>query len=164
MCFIVNGDIYQLTKYSSADVSFVLLTSIELKDCDGVQSVFCGRPSPSVTVGSFVGTARWRLGSTGSFRTGVKEEDCTALFREAALLMHITARKKSSVRFIRLLLKSSVRPDPWAPPLRTSCKSSNSPHASVGTFVPVAVKSNPKRQSHYVIASSYCHKLSTIIQ
>ena len=61
------------------------------------------------------GSASWRLGSTVSFRTVAEEVDCTDLFREGAVLMHITARKKSTVLFIRLLLKSSVRPDPWAP-------------------------------------------------
>lgn len=147
VCFIENDAVCQLTRYSSADISFLSLTSlatIEPKDCDVVQSVFCSRPGSSVVVGSIVGSVRWRLGSTVSFRIGTEEID---LFREGAELMHITARKKSVALFIRLLLKSSVRPDPWTPDLRTSGKSTNSPHASVATLAPVAVKSNPKRQS-----------------
>ena len=55
-------------------------------------------------------------------------------------LMHTTARKKSTPLLTRLLRKSRVRDEPWAPDLRLEFKSPSFPHASASTLAPVAVK------------------------
>lgn len=72
-------------------------------------------------------------------------EMCVALFLLPVActglgLTHTTDRKKSTFLLIRLLRKSRVRDEPWAPDVSLEVRSPSSPHASLSTLAPVAVK------------------------
>ena len=117
----------------------MLVTSLPTLDLDGVQSVVCCESGRGFAVSPGL-TVSFRIGEEAVCKVARADLVCKAA-PEGAVLMHITARKKSTVLLMRLLLKSNIRPDPWTPDLSTLGKSSNFPHASVGTLAPVAVKS-----------------------
>ena len=53
--------------------------------------------------------------------------------------VHVRTKKKSMPMFMRLLRKSTIRPEGWSPHLSSSVKLFRSPHASAETAPPVTV-------------------------
>lgn len=93
------------------------------------------------------GEHSFKLGSSvGLTFTWLDKSDVSAnavarfLLAAPPVSTHVTARKKSMLRLMRLLRKSTVRDEPCAPDFCDDGSCSRSPQASLSTVVPVAVK------------------------